>query len=439
MIALHSRTIDPKDLFQKEPILQKINLNLCVGCKAVKQACGLGYCPLVKALDLHPKVDTKLETISDNSVFGDSPQIFVGSHGYPSVFTGPMQNLLPDSTNADKVANPALWTNLSIEEIIELRFGLLRGKQKTYIQPGNHESSINIKEKLEELSQSIKPVEVEGLYIKKPDLALKLNSETQPFGPSGFLSKFSLTSNPKIPRRVDHIINDEIIAHEQINTLYQDGFDVYYLQGIFSSGSTGMKANSKIVPSRWSITAIDDIIGKQLITKLRDFSPVSNIEVLKGDFLGNHFTICKIPGNWSYESYETWIPGSIFTVNSTKYTIGVDREGFTANEAYKGRTKYASAAGGYYATRLAILEYLHKNRNQARIVVFREILPDYKIPVGVWAVREGTRLALKSKPLKFNTKNELLKWLKINLEVDLQEYLKRNITFSQSSLDEYFW
>ena len=61
-----------------------------------------------------------------------------------------------------------------------------------------------------------------------------------------------------------------------------------------------------------------------------------------------------------------------------------------------------NTAGAYYAARLAVLEYLHKNSVQAGALILREITPEYSVPVGVWQVREGVRMAMKNEPVMIN-------------------------------------
>jgi hypothetical protein len=436
---MRSTIIDPKELLQKAPILKSIDLSLCVECKAVRNLCGFARCPLIDALDVRPKIESGSETFgTDNTFFGPAPQLFVGSYGYPSVYSGPMTSFMQDSKNAFLAANPAQWTNLPLEEIINLRFGLLRGKQRTFIQKGKNKQSNRVMEKLEEISLSVNPVDVEGIYTKKPDLSIQLNSITQPMGPSAFLTKFDLTDNPKIPKRVDQVINDELKAHDQLQLLSAEGYDVYYLQDIFSSGATGLSENAKLVPTRWSITGVDDILGKEMISGLRDFKVINEIEVHHGNFLGNYFTVCLLPGNWSFENFETWHPGGIFTLTSSTHSTKVDREGFTLAERYKGRTSYASTAGGYYASRLAVLEFLHKTQQQSRIVVFREITPENTTPLGVWVVREGMRITMRNESLKFRSIHELLNWLPSVLKLDLATYLSKSETLMQRTLSDFF-
>lgn len=426
-----------KELFQKNPILEKIDLNLCVTCKTTQLLCGLNRCPLIQSIDINTRVKEKVDSISkENSIFGPSPQIFLGSSGYPNVYSGPMTSLFPENDKLSTV--PSEWINLSIDEIIELRFGLLRGMKKANIFFKNDLESSRIKGKLDELARSTNPVEIEGSFIKRPSFDISLNAETQPMGPSGMLSNFSLTSNPKIPTRVDYVLDDELRSDVQMNMLYNDGYDIYYLQNVFSAGSTGLEKSAKLVPTRWSITATDDIVGKKLIEGLIDFPSVQEITVLQGDLLGNYFTVCLFPGNWQFENFETWMSGTIFTLTETSYQMSVEREGYHPKEYYKGRTKYSKQAGGYYASRLGVLEYLHKIKRQARIVIFREITPEYNVPVGVWAVREGVRKTMKSTSIRFENKNELKMWLSQRLKVKSSNYYSSSELFSQGSLYDYF-
>jgi hypothetical protein len=68
------------------------------------------------------------------------------------------------------------------------------------------------------------------------------------------------------------------------------------------------------------------------------------------------------------------------------------------NEDARGINHPPHIAGAYFAGKLAVAEYLLKNKIQAGVLIFREIRPEYSIPVGVWQVREGIREAMKQKP-----------------------------------------
>jgi len=44
-------------------------------------------------------------------------------------------------------------------------------------------------------------------------------------------------------------------------------------------------------------------------------------------------------------------------------------------------------------------------------VVFRQIYPEYSVPLGVWVVRETVRAAFRTRPEKFDTKSEALGYI----------------------------
>lgn len=430
--------INFKELSKKMPILNSIDLNLCVGCKASKLLCGLNFCPLLKALDLYPDQSAKLEVIQNNSLFGPTPQIFVGANGYPRVMSGPMTSIKMDNDLSRKASNPSGWVGLSFKDIIELRFNLIRGKQSTFVKRSSNIVSNSIHEKLQEISLSTSPVEVEGQFKKLSSFDFTVNPEIQPMGPSGFLNRFEITSNPKIPHKVDSVLHDELKSNAQIFELYSNKFDIYYLQGILSSGITGKLENSKVVPTRWSITATDDMIGKELIPKLRQFTSIDQIEVRQGNILGNYYTVILLPGNYNFENIESWFPGNIFSINSEEPNIIIDREGFISREIYRGKSTYSKQAGGYYAARLPILEHLVSRKRQARILSIREITPEYLIPVGVWEVREGIRLTCSKSPIIFNYKQEILEFLNDKMFSPISKYANLSLNFTQTTLDEFF-
>lgn len=431
--------VDLKELVKKSPILRTIDLNLCVTCKAVQAACGHRPCPLVVALDLYPKEDQILRSVSDGTIFGPSQQIFVGSANYPRVLSGPMTDLQPDGELSKLKGNPSLWTDLSLKEIVGLRFQLLRGKQKIFVRPDKDSKSLHIQEKLQELSLSEKPVEIEGKYVGKISQQANLNAQTQPMGPSGVLKNFELTSNPVIPKKVDAVLGDELKASEQIIELHDNKYDVYYLQNIFSSGATGLNVSKKIVPTRWGITAVDDLLGQDMIKGVRDYPSIGQIEVKRGHLLGNYYTLFMLPGKFCFENVEAWLPGNIFTLAQKDWVFKIDREGFDKREIMTSRKKtYSIQAGGYYASRLSLLEYLHKIRKQAEIFIIREITPEYTIPVGVWQVREGMRLTTEAPSVKFTSKHEAMKWAVDRLYSKTSKYFHKSWIFTSTKIQDYF-
>jgi hypothetical protein len=65
-------------------------------------------------------------------------------------------------------------------------------------------------------------------------------------------------------------------------------------------------------------------------------------------------------------------------------------------EPFNGRTSYADeCSGAYYAARLAALEYLENIQRQAKVLIVRDVRPDYWAPLGVWVIRETMRNAFE--------------------------------------------
>lgn len=162
-----------------------------------------------------------------------------------------------------------------------------------------------------------------------------------------------------------------------------------------------MKKDKKLVPTRWSITAVDDTIGKKIIEKVKEYKWIENHELFFGEFMGNCYILMFFPGVWSYELFELYLPGSSW--NPSK-----EIKAATDYESYDGRKSYASnTSGGYYAARLPILKYLDKVKRQASVLAIRIELPSYWAALGVWVVRESVKKALASRKLEFDEMNEL--------------------------------
>ncbi|MCK4491925.1 MAG: hypothetical protein KAU03_04830, partial [Candidatus Altiarchaeales archaeon] len=344
-------------------------------------------CPLLQKIRIRMPIQEKLS----KDLFGPSPSVFIGHHGYPQVFVGPMICLDPD--NASLLDDPSRWYGYGFDDIIRMRSLLVRSKRKQGVK-----EKTGFIDKAQELALAVKPTDIEIEFNKKPSYSMNFSPISQPMGPTGTIKKFQITENPRIPRKVDAVVSDEIKAVDAALKLYKNKFDVYYLTTVLSSGAIGLRENKKMVPTRWSITAIDDIIAKKLMEEVRNFPRINEYLVYENTYLENHFEILMMPGGWEFEQFEAWAPKTLWTQAYEGPVIQEEYEGF------KGRTTYAmKEGGGYYAGRIAVVEKLYMMRKQARAVIFREISEGYVIPVGVWEVRENVRRALEKKPRKFST------------------------------------
>jgi len=394
-------------------------VNLCVYCKGGKNLCGNKTCPLLKRFEVVPKVRESVST----EFFGPNYSVFVGRAGYPNVGIGPMA-ALEERPNLD---SPKDWLGMDYQKIVELRSLLIRSRQDE-----NVFSRSRFVEENQELAMSSRPTDIELTFRKKPVYRVSFSDIVQPMGPSAPLQKLRLAQNPKIPKRVEYIVNDELRAAEAARMLYKSGQDVYKITTILSSGVLGAGEAKKLVPTRWSITAVDDMIAKQMMEGIRTYPQINDFLVFESRHLDNHFVTLFMPGNWEFENFEAWAPGSSWSFSLKKTEI------IEEYEPFEGRTKYADKqGGGYYASRISAVKALYRMRRQARVVVFREVYEGYVIPLGVWVVRQTSEKAYENPPKRFATQKEALEYVRTRIRVPLEEYLRQSRMLRQKRLEDF--
>jgi hypothetical protein len=337
---------------------------------------------------------TKFDSVSP-------PSIFIGSKlRYPLVNVGIMSPLERDE-NAWIYDDEKFWAenNFQINDVLRLRNGLLNSRFQSKVSDSRlNKKFVNI---AQEIAIASKPVDVEIELKNKLKFGKDKDRVLTPHGMKAPLKEAKVTSNVKVDRNVDKMINDEIKASEAIKILYSKNFSEYTLNKILSVGVLGIKKNKRLVPTRWSITATDDMIGKDVLERVRDYKWIEDFTLHFGEFMGNSYLILFFPGVWSYELFELYLPGSSWNP-TTEVKASTDSEGFY------GRKNYAfNTAGGYYASRLPVLEYLDKMKRQASVLAIRIEDSSYWAALGVWVVRESVRKALNSKAMKFASKKEL--------------------------------
>ena len=353
-----------------------------------------------------------LKTISGAS----PPSVFVGRYGYPKVNVGPM---LPpfhgDTTILDK---PEMWLGKSIEEIVGYRLSLVRGVSNVDI----HCTSGKFVESLQELAMTRKSVESEATFEKAPiadieqERAIGLGTDSAPFGPIAPLKTFKPSSSLSVDQKLEYAFYDkDLRAVEGIVTLYRGGVEVSRIHRVLSMGMLGVQKNRRLVPTRWSISATDDVISTNLIKEIEIFPTIDFFSVHKHTHLGNYYSVILIPDDvWSFEIEEAWYD------NNGNLGVGIDFE--NAN----GLDHYPSIAGAYFAARLGVVEHLFKRRRKAAALILREIRPEYVMPLGVWQIREGIRRALDGEAKQFENFREALSFACANLSVSQHEWARNS-------------
>ena len=360
---------------------------LCFRCVG-KGKCDRKVCILKEHLHIRKAFNDS----SKKDFFGENYNIMIGHHGYPKVNVGLLNT---DTTVKDQsVDDTKYWVEnkFEINDVIQRRSMLINSSFKASVKG----FSDRLMDVFNQVSLADKPVDTEIYLDKKPQFKLVFHNEVSPHGPRVELERARITENVHIPEKVDKVVNDEITSKESLSILYNKGFDNQYLTKVLSSGQTGLSANKKLVPTRWSITAVDDTLGKEIISEIKNNQIINDYRIYFGNYFGNYYVIMMYPEIWSYELFETMI-GNF--ESSHDY------------ENHYGRKSYADeTVGGYYAARLSILEHLRSIKRQATVIALRFVSDEYWAPLGVWVVRQAVKNSVNNKPVIFSDKESMKKY-----------------------------
>lgn len=263
---------------------------LCDSCRRA----GRVWCPHNAALEIRSRIAGSLK----QDMFGPSPpNLFVGHNFYPNVYWGP---LVSAGGPAQAQEDPVKMYGMSLEEIIESRASMVRGMKR-----GAVKAKSRMLETAQEAVMSVKSVDVEARFSKAPVFSLEFDDISHPVGASAPIEKFRIADNPEIPKKVDELHEEGVKAADALRELLLSGFDVHYLSKLLTSGILGREDARKLVPTKWAITATDDMAAKRFMESVRDYRELSEARVYSNTYLENHFEILLLPGAWEYEQFET--------------------------------------------------------------------------------------------------------------------------------------
>ncbi len=420
---MHQTKLEPTPPQAREASYDERVCSRCMGFRAL---CGVSPCPIVMRAKALARIE---DAVQGMDLSGSSPpSVFVGEHGYPKVLAGP---LVPPvrSSEAELMERPDQWLNISIDEILALRFSLVRTKKWIPVEsasaPGKelHETQT--------LALSDSPLASEATLLKRPTFTTVFSDRTLPIGPSAPLRTFHLEDNPHVPKVVDKVTSDtDLRATSGVVDLFREGVRQEHITRLLSVGVLGLERKRRLVPTKWSITAIDDIMGKELHREVLRYPWINNYLVSIDKALGNTVAFLFLPSGWQFEALESWLGGFEPPIISD-------------HELGRGRKNYArSVAGAYYATRLPALQYLTSIRRQAGLIVFMETDPQRWVPLGVWRFREIAKRALSGSVLSFSTLDEATAEIGRHLRVPIGRWLGRSRIYaefqSQTKLTDFF-
>lgn len=380
----------------KKPTNEAIHIarpdNPCISCKGKNLACGKFRCPIISKLKTY---QTYLEEIDRKDLWGASPPgVFVGTFGYPKVAVGPM--VPPESGDTTIYDSTENWFGLPQRQILSYRMRLVRGKFEARV---DELESSRLLEITREIGLAKGSVETDVSFFKKPHQRIKLDVDVQPMGPSAPLAKINIGST-HTDHQIEKVYSDNNLkAKEAIILLASQGVAQSAITRALSMGLLGSGKLRQLVPTRWSITAVDSTLGLHYWHQVQTLPLINEIRVFESTYLANRFVVLMLPEAWGYELVEAWFPQSAWNPGRNVAVVN-DFEGI------HGRKTYAKIGGCYYSARNIVGQYLTGERRQARTVILRETYPGQEMPMGVWLVREMVRKALEFPYKTFDTLKE---------------------------------
>lgn len=394
--------------------------------------CGINPCPLLA------EVRNRLPVVEPTSIaemVGPSPpQLFVGRYGYPDVRAGPSASWLSENDSElapSATGDPADLFGRPLEEVAARHANLITGGQRMKVQEAQRPGQML--ETTQEIAMAAHSVDVE-LDFASPILIGRsptFDSMSTPLGPTGEVLRAEVVGHPSIPRKVDSIAGEtDLLATDAMDELSASSIGEAHISRLLSSGVLGRESARRLVPTRWSITATDDMLGKRLWRRARDLPSIDKVLVYEATYLDNRFHIILTPGIWAFHMLEAWTRGSLWS----------DSGGVIGDwEEMKPRAKYADRiTGAYYAARLGVLEHMLSVGRSGACLIWRDIGEGYWAPVGVWLIRETVREAMKQPPKQFDSLKEAVDYVgpRVSSSDDLRNswFVKRG---QQTRLDSF--
>jgi len=392
----------------------------CAVCKG-RGFCGTS-CPILQSLKKYqPKIS--------NEFSGSSPpEIFVGRWNYPNVWTGILAPVEHGET--EKLSMPEVWhaEQADISKILEYRSQLIYSRFVSNVSHANQNKNQNRKalELMQEIALASKSTSVEIVLKKKPAFKVGFDAYLPIIGNPALLKYARLQENPKVEKKVDYLTSDtEVKAANAIAELHESRIATSSIIKILSAGMLGLKQRRKLVPTRWAVTATDSTISNLLLEKIKYYPQINSFLLFNSEYIGNHYEILLFPAEFSFEVLEAKFSGSVWNPSKELY-ICADYE------SWYGRKEYASnVGGGYYAPRLAVMEYLSAIKRQASVLIMRECRPEYWAPCGVGILRETVREALSKKPEKFDNLQAALDSAQKRMKLPVSSFLEKSKIFSE--------
>ena len=172
------------------------------------------------------------------------------------------------------------------------------------------------------------------------------------------------------------------------------------------------RSGRHLVPTRWSITACDTMIGDRLLTEVKKCPVLDTWRVHEYSSLNNNYAVILMPTGWQYEWSEAFL-----------HVLGNEELVFSDHEGKKKKTGYSPLGGCYYSCKMAVLEALAQQQKQAGAIILREALHGY-VPLGVFNVRENVRSAMRQPGQEFEDIRSALSHISEKFTLPMQRFIE---------------
>jgi hypothetical protein len=354
------------------------------------------------------------------------PSVFIGSWNYPDVYAGPMVAPIHGDTSVMDMPESWIPGNRTQEEIIGYRLNLIRAKHRVHAQDLEN----RFVEKLQEITLSSTSLESEVLFTSPPQ-GQSFSEEHTPFGPSAQVDRFDIEAGRWDPNLEKVYYDVDLPARDAVIDLHKKGIPFSNIQKAFSAGVMGRGSARHLVPTRWSITACDTVIGDKLLSSVKKCPVIDTFRVHEFSSLNNNYAVILMPTSWQYE----WSEAFLHVLADEEYV-------FSDHEGNRKKTEYSPLGGCYYSCKMAVLEAMAKEQKQAGAIVVREALRGY-VPLGVFNVRENVRSAMQQTAAEFEDIGSALSHISEKFTLPMQRFidegaLLRNMLHErQSRLTEF--
>jgi hypothetical protein len=337
------------------------------------------------------------------------PSVFIGSWNYPKVLAGPLVAPLHGDTRI--MDTPESWIpgQITQEEIIGYRLNLVRGKQPVTVTDIDN----RFVGQLQEISLSAASIDSEIRFSTTPT-GCTLSDEHTPYGPSAPIEQLDIGAGAW-DRDLEKVFHDtDLKAADAVIDLHRKGIPFSSIQKAFSVGVMGAGKTRRLVPTRWSITACDTVIGDHLLEEVRHYDPIDCCQVYEFSSLHNHYAILLTPTGWQYEWTEAFLG-----------ILGHEEMVFSDYERSRGKKGYSSVGGCYYSCKMAVLEALAREKKQAGALILREATRGY-VPLGVFNVRENVRNAMLMPPVEYEDIHTALTHISDKMTLPVERFTRES-------------